>query len=264
MIQAPHVQLTPSARQRALNTRVAAVSVQGVGRTNNEDAVSTLDDNHILLVADGIGGAAAGELASATAIEAIGRQLTHTATRRLSGELVGDPATLINAAMSQANRAIVNLSRQPEHRGAGCTIVAAVLDGSLLHVQSAGDSRAYLIRESVIEQLTVDDSFTQMLVSCRLVRPEDARTHPRRNVLLRALGQHDFTPNPHVVTRQLQPGDRVLLCTDGLSDFIENNNIQAIVSDSDSPQEAADRLTRSAQDAGSQDDVTCLVAFIES
>ena len=263
MIHVLRGQAASPAMLNVFGVRSASVSVQGIARNSKDDSTGTSIDGRILLVADGIGRDAGGEIASAMAIETARNQLETTLSRQSTGELVGDPSLLINAAMAQANQAVLDLAHKPKHSGTSSTLVVGVFDGPRIHVQSAGDSRAYLIRGTIIEQLTVDDSFTQMMLSCGLVSREDARTHPRRGVLLRALGQHDFVPNPDVVTRELESGDRILLCTDGLSDFVEDEDMRAIVCESGSPAEAVHRLTAAAQKAESQEDVSCIVAFVD-
>lgn len=261
MIQLVRRESTPSPEQFNLRFRSASASVQGSGRDQNEDAVSVSADGQLLIVADGIGGAAAGELASKLAVDTIQTQLERTFTNLDDG--FTDVTDLLNAAICEANHRVVQLGREREHRGAGATVVIGVVTDRYLHVQSAGDSRAYLIRGHEIEQLTVDDSFTQMLLSCGWVSQEAARTHPRRNVLLRALGQHDFAPNPEAISRLLEAGDRILICTDGLSDFVEDEQLRKVIVDSETPRKAADSLLQAAQEAGSTDDTTCVVTFVE-
>jgi serine/threonine protein phosphatase PrpC len=234
-----------------LTLRTAARSDVGLVRTNNED--SAYVGPRLLVVADGMGGHAAGEIASSTVVAAL---------LPLDEEDPGpDLGAVLKKGVAAANerlRIAVDTSEQLE--GMGTTLTAFLWDGARLGVAQVGDSRAYLLREGTIRQLTLDQTFVQSLVNEGRLTPAQAEQHPQRSLLLQALdGRTDV--EPVFLLAQPRAGDRYLLCSDGLSDYVSIETIQSSLSAA-TPDLAADALVDSALDAGAPDNVTVVVADV--
>jgi PPM family protein phosphatase len=228
---------------------VAARTDVGLVREHNEDRF--LVRPGLLVVADGMGGAKAGEVAAGLAVEHL---------ERLGGE---SSAAELTGAIEEANRAIRRLAEDdPERAGMGTTITAAMLgDGSVAEVLHVGDSRAYLLREGELRLLTRDHSMVAELVDRGTLTPEEAETHPQRNVITRALGAEPEVRVDHL-QQELQPGDTLLLCTDGLSAHVPEAEIEAALNAAPSLDAAVDALVALANEAGGTDNVTVLLARV--
>jgi len=238
----------------------AAPAVEAQARTDpgccreiNEDCAQVVyppkgGEGLLLLVADGVGGHAAGEVASRMAVEIIGRAFY----RGRAGA-----RERLTRAFQRANRAIHRAARQDSHRsGMGTTCVALALQNGLAFCAHAGDSRLYLLREGALYQMTEDHSAVMEMVRRGLILPEEARRHPDKNVILRALGTRPQVevsawPEPFPV----RPGDRFLLCSDGLHDLVEDTEIRQILLE-EAPEPACERLIALARDRGGYDNVT--------
>ena len=247
----------------ALALKIGKCNLIGNYRENNEDSVDakTLADMTICMVADGMGGQQAGEVASKNAIEIIPRELQ----RNMSGALGHDETkTVIRKAIVQANEEILTMaSLDRELKNMGTTIVMAVWrkGSSIMYVTGLGDSRAYMIRGKRIEQLTVDHSIAQALVEAKTISATEARTHRYRNVLWKYLGSNEVGEGPEVKVVNLLAGDRFLLCTDGLSSFVSDEHMLDLIKDQTDVQESADSLGAMALDTehNSRDNVSCIV-----
>src|SRR2546430_5094606 len=182
----------------------------GPVRANNEDA--GLAGRRVLAIADGVGGSPAGEVASGIVIDAL------TALDGSPGDST-DPAVKLRAAVDAANAEIREVARNnPENHGMGTTVTALMLDGTEFGVLHIGDSRGYLLRDGEAQQFTRDDTYVQALVDQGVITKDEARRHPQRSLVTRAVhGQH-LPPASSVLAAR--DGDRFLLCTDGLSDFV--------------------------------------------
>jgi protein phosphatase len=244
----------------ALALNVGKCSLLGNYRENNEDAVDVKQspDLTLCLVADGMGGQAAGEIASKHAIEAIPRELSKHLTSNHAAEQV---KKAIRDAVVQANEEIMQLgSLKTDYRNMGTTIVLAVWrKGDDLFVTGVGDSRAYLIRRGKMDQLTVDHSLAQALVEAKTISAEEARNHKFRNVLWKYLGTKEVGEGPEVKTLHLQTGDYVLLCTDGLSGVVTDEQVLECIRHYPDAQPCAEALGQLALDCGSRDNVSCVV-----
>jgi protein phosphatase len=247
----------------ALALKIGKCNLIGNYRENNEDSVDAkaLPDMTICMVADGMGGQQAGEVASKNAIEIIPRELQ----RHLAGALGHEETkSVIRKAIVQANEEILTMaSLDRELKNMGTTIVMAVWrkGSSIMYVAGLGDSRAYLIRGKRIEQLTVDHSIAQALVEAKTISATEARTHRYRNVLWKYLGSNEVGEGPEVKVVNLQAGDRFLLCTDGLSSFVPDEHILNYAKDQEDVQVCADGLGALALDTehNSRDNVSCIV-----
>ncbi len=245
----------------ALSLQIGKCTLLGNYRENNEDSidVKAFPDMTVCLVADGMGGQAAGEVASKRAIEIVPRELK----KYISG-VVGNDETknIIRRAIVQANEEIVAMaSLDRELKNMGTTIVLTVWrkGSSLLYVAGLGDSRAYLIRAKKIEQLTVDHSIAQALVEARTISAAEAKVHKYRNVLWKYLGSTEVGDGPEVKVVQVQAGDRFLLCTDGLTGVVPDEQLLSFIREKADVQECADGLGQLALDQGSRDNVSCIV-----
>lgn len=245
----------------ALALKFGKCSLLGNFRENNEDAVEVkqFPDLTVCLVADGMGGQNAGEVASRNAIEIVPRELK----KHLIGP-IGSEATknIVRRALAQANEEIIFMAaHDPELKQMGTTIVAAVWrkGSTILYVANLGDSRAYRVRGKSIEQLTVDHSIAQALVEAKTISAAEARTHRYRNVLWKYLGSNEVGEGPEVKVLPLEPGDRFLLCTDGLTGWVSDEQILSFMRDHADVQECADGLGQLALDSGSRDNVSCIV-----
>ena len=252
--------MTPT-RTDKLVLVAAGYSQAGLQREVNEDHLATPEGldaellarrGYLYVVADGMGGHAAGAQASALAVS--------TVMEAYYGHPSPDPAQALTDALQQANAVIYRQAQYPETAGMGSTVVAALVQGRDLYVAHVGDSRAYLIRGQTIRQITRDHSWVAEQVKAGLLSEEEARRHPQRNVVTRALGSG---PDVEVdLSREtLRPGDAVLLCSDGLTDQVRDEEIRQIVVGND-PHKAANRLIELANQRGGSDDVTALVIGI--
>ncbi|MCS7167819.1 MAG: protein phosphatase 2C domain-containing protein [Gemmatales bacterium] len=241
-------------------------------RENNEDnvAVHGLTDGgcwHLLvcLVADGMGGQLAGEKASQMANEIIWRELREHYRNVHNDKQVKE---LIRQATLRANEEIIEMGEYDrEFSNMGTTIVLAAwlpqFRDDCLYISWLGDSRAYLVRDRKIEQLTVDHSIAQALVEAGVISQEEARVHRFRNRLWKYLGTQEVRDGPEVKVIYLRPGDRFLLCTDGLTGVVDDSRLCEVVAQSEDPQSCAEALVKLALDCESKDNVSCVTVFVE-
>jgi PPM family protein phosphatase len=230
----------------------AAATDVGRMRKNNED--SYLSSQPVAAVADGMGGHNAGEVASAIAIE----ELTALRDR---GPWDNETAATddLKQAILRANRRIRETAAGDRRlNGMGTTLVALLADGDLVHVANIGDSRGYLLRQGELSQVTVDHSLVQELVDEGRLSPEDAERHPQRSVITRTLGI-DPEVEIDLFTYKLQVGDRLLLCSDGLSDVVEPGQIRKVLLRTPGTQRAARELVAVANSQGGPDNITVIV-----
>ncbi|HEY2206323.1 MAG TPA: PP2C family serine/threonine-protein phosphatase [Pseudonocardia sp.] len=230
--------------------RYSARSDRGLVRQNNQDSVYA--GPRLLALADGMGGHAAGEVASKLVISAL---------VPLDDDEPGDDLLAeLREATADGNAAITNLiSEQPDLEGMGTTLTAILFAGSRLGMVHVGDSRAYLMRDGKFNQITKDDTFVQSLIDEGRITEEEAQTHPQRSLLLRALTGHDMEPS--LTVREARAGDRYLLCSDGLSGVVSEETLADTLRNPD-PKTTADRMIELALRGGGPDNVTCIVADV--
>ncbi|WP_062517501.1 PP2C family protein-serine/threonine phosphatase [Demequina gelatinilytica] len=237
-----------------LGIHFAARSDVGLVRANNQD--SGFAGPHLLAVADGMGGAAGGDIASSIAIARLAA---------LEGEAHGPDDALdeLKTAISDAHAQIVERARNdPELSGLGTTVTALLRSGSTLSMAHIGDSRAYLLRGGDLEQVTTDHSFVQHLVDTGRLSVADAEHHPKRSMLLRVLGDIDADVPVDISVRETHPGDRWLLCSDGLSGVVSKDTMRTTMLEVEDPGDCADALVGLALSAGAPDNVTCIIGDI--
>ncbi|HEY6932311.1 MAG TPA: protein phosphatase 2C domain-containing protein [Marmoricola sp.] len=233
-----------------LALRCAALSDVGRVRKDNQD--SGYAGAHLLAVADGVGGAARGDIASSTAIEQL---------RRLDSPPGNDALEAVAGAIHRTHDRIAELVEEhPEIDGTSTTVTAALFDGTQLAMGHVGDSRGYLLRDGTLVQLTKDHTFVQSLIDEGRITEDEARVHPHRNLILRAVdGVHE--PEPDVFVHDLAVGDRVLLCSDGCCGSLDDEQLGALLG-AGTVEQAAGELIRAALDAGSSDNVTVVIAEV--
>ncbi|MFS0700909.1 Stp1/IreP family PP2C-type Ser/Thr phosphatase [Cellulomonas sp. 179-A 4D5 NHS] len=234
--------------------RYAARSDVGLVRSNNQD--SAYAGPHLLVVADGMGGHAGGDVASSVAVAAFAP---------LDGESHGPDDALdeLEHALDAARDEIVARTQaDPELSGMGTTVTAILRAGNKLAMVHLGDSRGYLLRDGVLSQVTTDHTFVQHLVNTGKITPEEAEHHPQRSVVMRVLGDFDPDVAPDLSVREARPGDRWLLCSDGLSGFVSADTIAETLLGLSDVDVCADRLVQLALRAGGGDNVTVVVADV--
>ncbi|WP_127509479.1 PP2C family protein-serine/threonine phosphatase [Actinoplanes solisilvae] len=234
-----------------LVVRAVAATDQGLVRSNNEDAVFV--GNRLLVVADGMGGLPAGELASDILVQA----LSVVDAMPDTGEALQD----LLAALETANGRIEAAVADDDARdGMGTTVTAIMLSGSRVAALNVGDSRCYLVRDGEMQQLTRDDTYVQALVDQGVLTPADARRHPQRALVTQAVQGGPFRPAGRMIP--VQAGDRFLLCSDGLSDYVEDSVIAETLLANPDRKTAAAELVHRTLDNGAPDNVTVIVADV--
>ncbi|HEY4384862.1 MAG TPA: PP2C family serine/threonine-protein phosphatase [Ktedonobacteraceae bacterium] len=297
-----------------MHLKLTAADKTDVGkqREQNEDCAykrveSTPDgDRGLFVVADGMGGYKAGEVASRLAVETISKTLdsffkpiTEQPTMKLSPIIVnpeasedtektlllppvsgkGNPAPKtrklseaaispviedqLTAAIQQANRAILRYGeQQTAARGLGSTVTVVLIQNDQAYIANVGDSRTYLLRNNQLMTLTKDHSLVQKLVESKQIEPEDVYTHPQRNLIYRSLGAGHRSIEVDIFYETIQPGDTLLLCSDGLWEMVRPQELKKTLSEQASPQKICDSLIAMANDSGGEDNITAVVVHV--
>ncbi|MER5290811.1 Stp1/IreP family PP2C-type Ser/Thr phosphatase [Streptomyces pharetrae] len=236
----------------SLSLRFAAGSHKGMIREGNED--SGYAGPRLLAIADGMGGAAAGEVASSEAISTI---------VALDDDIPGsDVLTSLGVAVQRANDQLRQMVEEdPSLEGMGTTLTALLWTGQRLGLVHVGDSRAYLLRDGVLTQITQDHTWVQRLVDEGRITEEEATTHPQRSLLMRALGSGDHV-EPDLSIREVRAGDRYLICSDGLSGVVSHQTMEDTLASYQGPQETVQELIQLALRGGGPDNITVIVADV--
>ena len=229
----------------------------GLKRNSNQDFVYASDQKvgrlpSLLIVADGMGGHAAGDLASRVCVE--------TAVSSIEGSGQTETIPILAEAVQKANQAVLKkAAEKPEYAGMGTTIVAAVIDGNTLYVANVGDSRLYLIDDDRIDQITLDHSLVAEMVRSGRISPEQMRNHPEKNIITRAVGGEENV-EADFFDVGLHKGDVVLLCSDGLTNMVEDEQIFRIVRREKTLRDAGQKLISAANSAGGRDNISVVLA----
>jgi len=234
-----------------LSLRFSALSDVGRIRRNNED--SGYAGEHLLVVADGMGGAPAGDLASAVTVQTM---------RRLDRDIAGDLLEALAGAVQRANDRLGEMIEDdPSTDGMGTTLTAVLFDGEHAGLAHIGDSRGYLLRDGTMQRITHDHTFVQSLIDEGRITEEEASSHPHRSLMLKVLdGRHDIDAD--ISSLELRAGDRILLCSDGLDNArVEEAEIAQILAEG-SPSTVATGLVKVALRNGGPDNITCIVAEV--
>jgi serine/threonine protein phosphatase PrpC len=267
-----------SNENKPLSIAVCGLSDVGLIRQNNEDSFLITDvttglrtadaaelthaigeRGSLLIVADGMGGAEAGEVASQMAVDLVARLFFDQLSTKVSIE----PETFVETlkySVQEANHIVFEEGRaNAQLKGMGTTLTAAAIHGESIFFAQLGDSRAYLIRNGFITQMTRDQSLVAQLVASGSLSPEEAKLHPQRNVILQALG---VQPQVDVIisAAELRKGDRVVMCSDGLSGKLEAEEIKEVLETWLEPKTACQHLVQLARERGGEDNITVIVA----
>jgi len=250
--------------------RVVAAGRTEVGcvRKHNEDNFLVDPELGLFVVADGLGGHAAGEVASQIVVDKVGQFITHTVEPDHTWPVDYDPSlpfdgNRLKAALLLADQGILNdIRTNPERESMGSTVVACLVNGETVTLVHVGDSRAYLLNKDGIQQVTQDHSWVAEQVANGILTPEEARRHPFRNVITQALGNGG---DLDISVRELRVAelDRILLCSDGLSGMVQDEEIWNIVQNSTDMEEAAGSLISKAMANGGEDNITVVIVAFE-
>jgi PPM family protein phosphatase len=268
---------TPVPRS-GVRLRLAGRTDVGITRDHNEDAFAFLDlatgQSHqnvhdgvidvglrgvVLVVADGMGGAAAGEIASEMAVEAVLDTFRAQWMNSVGRDTDSFVETIRDSADTANHRIFAYAGAHPEHAGMGTTATIAGLLGNSLYLAQVGDSRAYIVRDGVAQQITKDQSLMQQLIEAGEMTPDQAEVSERRNIILQALGP-DSTVRPDFTQQPMARGDTLVMCSDGLTTHLRASDIARIVGASTDPDDACEQLIAAANAEGGHDNITVLVA----
>jgi PPM family protein phosphatase len=254
---------------RSPHGRLGFASNVGRVRPADEDAILALEiqtaylseprTRLLLMVADGMGGHRRGDVASRIAVRAVAQTLLPLLTS--GGDIPRAKYDReLRAAVGHANQAIFEeAQRNPECEGMGTTLSLAIADGRSLYVANVGDSRVYIVSAREIFQVTRDHSLVQELIDRGELRPEEARHHPRKNVITMALGVYaEVTPDIGCLT--MEPTDKILVCCDGLINHVEDDDIHRVVVETSDPQTACEILVALANKGGGTDNISVIIA----
>jgi serine/threonine protein phosphatase PrpC len=243
----------------------AGLSDIGHVREKNEDAWTAVPEMGLFIVSDGIGGNFAGEVASQIVVEALPKLLRERiapsagSDEDLTDDQVGD--RIKDAICELSNDLRARTKHEPGLEGMGATVVIALVRDDKVHIAHMGDSRAYLVRDAGLKQLTHDHSLVQLLIDNEAIEPEEATTHPSHGQLTRSVGM-EGEPLPEANVFQLQPGDRILLCTDGLTGMIQDQELCNLMSVDSPLNEVCQSLIAAANEAGGTDNITATIIAV--
>ncbi|AOZ71886.1 serine/threonine protein phosphatase [Boudabousia tangfeifanii] len=231
--------------------RYAARSDIGLVRKQNQD--SGYAGQHLLVLADGMGGPAGGDIASSVAV-------AHLAPLDQDAHTAEDMLPALMQKLNEAHDELIERSKaDPELEGLGTTCIAVLRSGRKMAMVHIGDSRAYMLRDGHLSQVTKDHSFVQYLIDSGKITPEQAQNHPQKSVILRVLGDSEDPIFPDESLREATPGDRWLLCSDGLSGVVSGETIQSVLTEYEDLDECADKLVELALRGGGPDNVTVVL-----
>jgi serine/threonine protein phosphatase PrpC len=243
----------------------------GRKRKHNEDAYALdITDEGLFIVADGMGGHAAGEVASRITVDTVGEFIAATRQKeeatwpfKYNHELHFNSNRLAVAIEKANERVMAAVAAQPWLKGMGTTVVAGLLDGKILSLAHVGDSRAYLLREGQLSRLTDDHSWVHEQVAAGILTEEEAKTHPLKNVVTRALGGGPSV-SPDLQELSFEAGDVFLFCSDGLTTMLSDEEIRDAVASEPDPKKLCENLVDMANDKGGVDNITVVVARTNS
>lgn len=254
---------------------IASLSDDGLTRSNNEDAIFTfsskLNDIHtmptfgIFIVADGIGGHLNGEIASSLTVRTVAKILINDIylpmlnKQDMTASEQSTTDEVIIRAIKEANRLVLEQADE-----GGCTCTVAVINQNIVNIGHVGDSRLYIINKSRIEAITRNHSVVGRLVEIGQVTPAEAKTHPQRSVLYRSIGMRDINDGNDIEVdihrRRIKSGESILLCSDGLSDMVDDKSIHDMVINAQDPHEACQSLVKKANVNGGIDNISVIIA----
>lgn len=238
--------------------RAAAQSVQGNYRSSNQDRCMADVDHGVFMVADGVGGHPGGAEATEILVRAVAPKVAEIS--QTVGFDVPSIQTITGNAIQTARREMVELAGfAPDYRQMGATVALAFVVEGRLCISHVGDCRVYLLHDDTLTQLTVDQTFVQVAIDAGMLTPEQARQHPWRHIVTNAVGVKPLDQLPDLTIIDLAPGDRVLLCSDGLTGVVDDQRLRDLLLVGDSPQMTVASLIEEALKNDSHDNVTCVV-----
>lgn len=255
----------PSRAGDSVNVIVRIGKKTSIGnyRDNNEDRLYTNTDAGIFVVADGMGGQVAGEQASQLAVDMIPARLLEKFASNIT-----DPNEIreaLKASVLAANNAIIARgAADPNVQNMGTTVVLGIHRSERMYIAHVGDSRAYRFRDGKVDRITVDHNLAQALYDAKTISKEELQTHRFRHVLWKYLGSKEAAEGPDIKDFDVQPGDRFLFASDGLTGVADDDLIRKTVYQFDDPQRCSEELVKVALDQGSKDNVTCVVVYFEA
>lgn len=233
---------------------VGYMTDRGRRRPSNEDAVKVLEDTNFFMLADGVGGNRSGEIASRGALEALEKFVRHNPPEWLDSR--EEIFRYFRAAVNYVNHFVINLSEsKPQYSGMATTLVFAYVTGGQMYVANIGDSRAYLIHDNMIQQITDDHTYVNDLVKMGAITREQAQTHSRKNVITRAIGAN-ANNDPDCFSVPVAAGDMILLCSDGLYDEVDDEGICETLYRFDDMKICAENLIAIANQNGGNDNIS--------
>ena len=241
--------------------RIGYLTDRGRRRPANEDAVKVLEDKNFYMLADGVGGNRSGEIASQSALDALEKFIRHNPPEWLKD---GDEILrYFRAAVNYVNQFIVKLSEaKPQYAGMATTLCFVYVCNDNIYIANIGDSRVYLVRDGSIQQLTEDHTYVNDLVRMGAITKEEAATHSRKNVITRAIGAN-ANNEPDTFCYPVKKGDRVLLCSDGLYDELDDHTILFKMTRFDDMMIVAEDLVSIANDNGGSDNISVICFSVE-
>lgn len=248
-----------SSDENDLSNRIYGATHVGRVRRNNEDCFLIDSDKNLFIAADGMGGARAGEVASKNAVKAVNHYLANELLEMIEGDSEEIKRELVNGVLYAHKRIVEFAKKNAKYRGMGCTIVVALVENLDLHICHVGDARAYIVANSSIKLLTTDHSWVMNLVKKGEMTLEQARNSPKKNKITQAIGIQRI--KPEYTYYKMDPGDRLLLCSDGLWDMLSDAKIHKILKKKRSAKSICEKLIDKANRAGGKDNVTAVVSF---
>ena len=234
---------------------------RGRRRPANEDAVAVLEDKNFCMLADGVGGNRSGEIASQSALDALEKFIRHNPPEWLSDQ--EEIFRYFRAAINYVNQFIIKLSEaKPSYAGMATTLCFTYIKDGTMYIANIGDSRVYLIHAGVIQQITDDHTYVNDLVKMGAITKEEAVTHARKNVITRAIGAN-ANNEPDCFSVPVEAGDRVLLCSDGLYDELDDKMILSRMTRFDDMMIVAEDLVSMANDNGGNDNISVVCFVVE-
>ena len=240
-----------------MDARVLSVASSHIGRVRASNQDSGYAGTHLFLVADGMGGHAGGDVASSLATQAV----TAVADERFESIEIAQQR-LVESVKNSAAELIEAVREHPDLAGMGTTVSALLRHNRQVVIAHIGDSRVYRLRGGVLEQITTDHTFVQKLVETGRITPEEALVHPRRNVLMRVLGDVAGSVDVDTAVLDTEPGDRWMLCSDGLCGYVTENAIANVLKSEPDASKAASKLINLALERGAPDNVTVVIAGV--
>ena len=241
--------------------RTANLTDRGRRRPTNEDSVRTCDDLNFFMIADGVGGNRSGEIASQSALDALEKFIRHNPPEWLGSR--EEIFRYFRAAVTYVNQFIIKLSEvKPQYAGMATTLAFAYIREKEMYVANVGDSRVYLAHGDMIQQITDDHTYVNDLVKMGAITKDEAHLHARKNVITRAIGAN-ANNEPDCFSVPLEEGDRVLLCSDGLYDEVDDETMLKVLTATDEMERCAEKLVAMANENGGNDNISVICVDLE-